>query len=179
MKKSKTTPVWKFAKYKGELNRDYKISRSGEIVAAATMEPITTYNMSKKSIHNRSDYQAVYLKGTSTSPIRAHTVICETFHGQAKPGQVVTHRNGLRDDNHPSNLVWTSQKDVNRRTSHPRYAAKVIKKVKTLLNKGFSHDDVATKTGMSDSNVASINSGYTHIAVLPLTAKQLEYGNVI
>lgn len=41
----------------------------------------------------------------------AHRLVCTVFHGRPRPGQVVRHLNGNRQDNRAANLVWGSRQE--------------------------------------------------------------------
>ena len=173
---------WKYMKLNGELNRDYKVSNYGDIVHARTMEPLPQRNMDKKCARNGTDYKSVTIKGKKV-PVRVHRVVCETFNGPAPEGKVVVdHINERKNDNKASNLQWVTQSENCSRSLRKhgvtRYPQSTIVRTKKLLNKGLSNDAIAQKVGMTDSNVSAIKYGQIHRAVQPLTAEQVELGNV-
>jgi len=179
MSKSKNIQ-WKFMKLNGKLNRSYKVSDQGDIVKAATMEPLTQFKMDKKSVVNGSDYRAVVIAGNSH---RVHRIVCETFNGKPKNGKtVVDHLDEYKDNNAASNLEWVTQSE-NCKRQYAKHGAKrhplsTIVRTKKLLNKGLTNDTIAQKVGMSDSNVSAIKWGYIHTGVKPYTVDQVVLGNV-
>ena len=181
MTKSKTVQ-WKFLKLNGEIDRRYKVSNEGEIFNVKKGVLVKAYAMQKKSPFNGSDYQQVYVAGKLH---RLHRIVCETFHGQAPAGKdIVLHSDEYKDHNHKDNLKWGTLGENSRdfyasRNGKPaRYSEAKIRRVKTLINKGYTNDKVATMTKVGDSSVSLIKMGRSRRTVLPLTNRQVELGNV-
>lgn len=63
----------------------------------------------KSSKNARHIYFNIVYRGMS--PIKVHRAVCEAFHGQPEPGQVVIHENENALDNRPQNLRWGTQKE--------------------------------------------------------------------
>lgn len=52
---------------------------------------------------------SVYAKGERKPKLKAvHDLICRTFKGPPKPGQIVLHKDDKKKNNKPSNLNWGS-----------------------------------------------------------------------
>jgi len=184
MAKSKAkTLQWKFLKLNGTIDRAYKVSNEGDVFNVKKGVRVASYDMLKKSPFNGTDYQSVYLKGYGK--LRLHRVVCETFHGAAPAGKnVVLHLDERKDNNNKNNLKWGSQGENAQGwiTSIggivPRHSLAKIRRVKRLINKGFTNDKVATMTKISDSHISLIKLGRSHRNVEPLTTQQLALGNV-
>jgi hypothetical protein len=56
----------------------------------------------------RHTYMAIVYRGKN---YKMHRLICEAFHGEPKPGQVVLHLDEDATNNRPDNLRWGSQKE--------------------------------------------------------------------
>jgi hypothetical protein len=175
---------WKFLKTNGELDRRYKISEKGDIFNVKKGRLVNTYSMCKKSPFNGTDYKSAYVQGKVQ---RVHRLVCETFHGPAPDtcSNVVLHLDECKDNNHKDNLRWgTSSENTNdyyasRKGAAPRYTPAKISRAKSLINKGYTNDKVAVMTKISDSTISQIKLGRIHRAIEPLTAEQVELGNVI
>lgn len=172
---------WKFMKYNGVLNRNYKVFKDGTIVHAKTGDTVKTYDMDKKSGKNGSDYQQVYIKGHKNL-LRTHRIICETYHGKPTNGRyVVNHVDEFKNNNSIDNLQWVTPSENAKayyaNNEYVKYPRSTIIKVKRLLNKGKTNDQIAQEVKMSDSNVSAIKLGYIHTAVKPLTTQQRDLGN--
>lgn len=179
--KNKKDIKWKFLKLNGKLNRNYKVSNYGHIINAKTKVPLKQRDMQKKSGKNGSDYKSVSIPGVSSS-VRVHRIVCETFHGPAGPGQTqVNHIDEHKDNNVPSNLEWvTPSQNIQayyQNNERSYFSRNDIVRVKRLLNKGMTNDQVGQAVGMSNSNVSSIKLGYIHSRVKPFTRDQKELGN--
>ncbi len=176
----KTNVKWKYLKMNGKLDRGFKVSNYGDILDTATGEELMQYDMAKKSAKNGTDYKAVYLYG---GPHRVHRIVCETFNGkQPKNKPWVRHLDGRKNNNKAGNVAWASPSETtlhsHKMNNYIRFSLNTIKRVKRLINKGETNEDIATVVSMSDSNVSAIKYGYIHIGVEPLTEEQLELGNV-
>jgi len=173
---------WKFLKLNGTIDRRYKVSNEGDIFNVKKGVLVTTHNMQKKSPFNGSDYQGICLSGTH---YRLHRVVCETWHGIAPVGQnSVLHLDEYKDNNHKDNLQWGTQAQntqdfyTSRNGKPARHSEAKIRRVKTLLNKGYTNDKVATMTKVGDSSVSLIKMGRSRRTVEPLTEQQIALGNV-
>jgi hypothetical protein len=58
--------------------------------------------------HYRSGYKQIYIRKFQKNRY-IHILVCEAFHG--KSNLQVNHINGIKDDNRPENLEWTTQKE--------------------------------------------------------------------
>jgi len=141
MSKSKTVQ-WKFAKINGAMDRRFKVSNEGEIFNVKKGVLVNKVRAYKRSPFNGTDYQRVNLAGTQ---YRLHRIVCETFHGPAPAGQnIVLHLDERKDNNDKSNLRWGSMAQnsqdffASRNGKPARHSEAKIKRVKTLLNKGYS-----------------------------------------
>jgi len=182
MAKSKTIQ-WKFLKLSGSIDRRYKVSNEGEIFNVKKGVLVNQRDMMKKSPFNGTDYQSVYLKGYGL--LRLHRVVCETFHGAAPVGKnIVLHLDERKDNNDKNNLKWGTLSEnaqayyASRNGKAPRHSMTKIKRAKTLINKGYTNDKVATMTKIGDSLISLIKLGRSHRMVEPLTTQQIELGNV-
>lgn len=178
---------WKFLKLNGVIDRQYKVSDHGDIVHTKDLQPLTQYDMGKKSPRNGTDYKSVSIPNSVSVPnvcksVRVHRIVCETFHGEAPVGKnLVAHFNDRKNDNKSSNLGWVSSSEnmtmYYENNPYVKYSDSKVSQVKRLVNKLWTNDRIAQKVGMSDSNVSSIKFGYIHSAVEPFTENQLELGN--
>jgi len=176
---------WKFLKYNGEMIRQYKVSNEGEIFDAKNGVLLKQHNMCKKSPFNGSDYQCVKISALSKHPLRVHRLVCETFHGPAPTGQnVVLHLDEHKDNNDKDNVTWGTSAQNTQGWIHsmggvvPRHSLAKIRRAKKLINKGLTNDKVAVMTKIGDSSISQIKLGRIHRTVEPLTAQQIELGNV-
>ena len=181
MAKSKTVQ-WKFLKLNGVIDRRFKVSNEGEMFNVKQGVLVKSYDMQKKSPFNGSDYKQVCIDGKLR---RLHRLVCETFHGQAPIGKnVVLHKDEYKDNNNKNNLKWGTLSENSRgfyasRGGIPaRYTEAKIRRVKTLINKGYTNDKIATMTKVGDSTVSFVKMGRSRRTVLPLTERQIELGNV-
>ncbi len=170
---------WKFLKLNGTLHRDLKVSDKGVIIDAKTGTELPQHNMAKKSVVNGTDYRAVSIDGF---PHRVHRIVCETFHGkQPKKKPYVRHLDGRKDNNHATNVEWATPSETllaaHKQNNYVRYSLTTIQRVKRLINKGRTNEQVAESVSMSDSNVSAIKYGYIHTRVEPHTKQQVELGN--
>lgn len=60
--------------------------------------------------HKGYKYVTLYSCGIKHQ-FRAHRLILEIFHGEAPPGYVCNHKNGIKTDNRIENLEWTTHKE--------------------------------------------------------------------
>jgi len=167
---------WKYMKLDGALNRNYKVSDQGDIVASTTMKPLTQSDMGKKCAKNGTDYKSVSIVGRKNG-VRVHRIVCETFRGAPKGDRTqVGHLDEHKDNNALSNLKWISPTERSRayfaNNTLPRYTTAVVVRTKKMINKGLTNDKIAQKTGMSDSNVSAIKLGIIHSEVKPYTSNQ-------
>ena len=165
---------WKFLKLNGEINRKYMVSDAGDIVLTRTKKPLKKSRMYKRSNTNGSDYLSVQIDGQK---MRAHRIVCETFHGPAPRGKkLVGHVDDVKSNNRVKNLQWVSASDNMSAyySKHERtfYTQKAISTVKRLINKGMTNDSIATKMKMSDSLVSAVKLGLLHVEVKPFTKQQ-------
>ncbi len=97
---------------------------------------------------------------------------------------IVLHGDECKDNNNKNNLKWGSLAEnsqaflASRNGVAPRYTEAKIRRVKTLINKGYTNDKVATMTKVGDSSVSLIKLGRSRRTVLPLTTQQIALGNV-
>lgn len=171
---------WKFLKLNGTLYRNLKVSDRGDIIDAKTKKALPQHDMAKKSVANGTDYKSVTIDGY---PYRAHRIVCETFHGkQPKKKPYVRHIDGRKNNNKASNVEWATPSETllaaHKQNSYNRFSLTTIKRVKRLINKGHTNEQIAETVAMSDSNVSAIKYGYIHTSVEPHTNQQLELGNV-
>lgn len=54
-------------------------------------------------------YRTLHVPGKNT--LRAHTVICEAYHGERPAGAVVRHLDGVSTNDHADNLAWGTQQE--------------------------------------------------------------------
>ncbi len=180
-KKSKTVQ-WKFAKINGKIDRRYKVSNEGDVFNVKKGVLVNTRNMQKKSPFNGTDYKCISLAGQS---LRLHRLVCETFHGKAPAGKnVVLHLDERKDNNNTTNLCWGTLSEntqgylQSRNYKRPSHSEAKIRRVKTLINKGYTNDRVAQMTKVGDSSVSLIKLGRSRRDVLPLTNQQIALGNI-
>lgn len=84
----------------------YMASRCGKI------KNLTTGRISEGGKAGRYLKVSVYPDGESKPHLEyLHILICKTFHGPGKKGQVVKHKNNMRFDCSASNLEWSTQSD--------------------------------------------------------------------
>lgn len=93
--------------------------------------------------------------------VLVHRVVARLFHGEPEKGQMVNHKNGVKQDNRPGNLEWVSQADNNR---HATYELKVNRRKPQfnhteaieLVTAGFTQKFVAELFNVSASAVFRI-----------------------
>lgn len=173
---------WKFLKLDGVIDRRYKISNEGEVFNVKKGVLVTKNRAYKRSPYNGSDYMRVQINGKQH---RLHRIVCETFHGPAPAGKdIVLHNDEVKDNNNKDNLKWGSLSEnsqdflASRNGVAPRYTEAKIRRVKKLINKGYTNDRVATMTKVGDSTVSLVKLGRSRRSVLPLTIQQIALGNV-
>lgn len=92
-----------------------------------------------------------------------HRLVCEAFNGPAPSSKhQVNHKNGIKDDNRPSNLEWVTHKEngVHSATVLNNSPRKVSDDtVKELLRQGRTGRSVARELGISPSLVSFIKKG--------------------
>jgi hypothetical protein len=126
---------------------------------------------------NRDGYRYVilFLGGTGK-----HAHICRlvamAWHGEPKPGQVVRHLDGSRDNDVPENLQWGTLKE----NSHDRIAHGTIinganvhsaklteKQVKEILSSNLPRGVLAKRYGVSGKTITRIRTGrsWKHVRI--------------
>jgi len=84
---------------------EYELSSDGEIRSIYTMRPLG-------GGRDKDGYRRLVLcTGGVRVYARLATMVAETYIGPRPAGFVVRHLNGVRDDNRPANLEWSTQKD--------------------------------------------------------------------
>lgn len=132
-----------------------------------------------------SGYRQVYLAKGVTQ--QAHRFIWEAVNGPIPDGMFINHRNGIKHDNRLENLeLVTHQENVRHawrtglNTSTKgvaHHAAKLnnlrVYAIRALSDLGFTHSDIARRSGISRSQVSSIarREAWAH---LPERAARIE-----
>lgn len=84
---------------------EYQLSSDGEVRSIYTMRPL----VGRK---DKDGYRAlVACSGGRRLSVRVATMVLEAWVGPRPPGYVARHLNGVRDDNRPANLAWSTQKE--------------------------------------------------------------------
>lgn len=134
-----------------------------------------TTKIIRPSVNSRG-YLSIYLGGKlSGRPCRkgacVHLLVCEAFHGTKPRGFQCNHIDGVKTNNHQSNLEWVSPGDNQRhayatglRTStfgSSRKNAKLIESdvIEIIQNKSIGLKSAARKYGVSHVTIKQIRDG--------------------
>jgi hypothetical protein len=102
--------------------------------------------------------------------VRVHAMVLLAWRGPPKPGQECLHKNGVRDDNRPTNISWgTGKENAEDRMRHGNYkdcehhkmaklTAAQVSEIKASLESGVS---LADKFKVSTATISSIRCGKT------------------
>ncbi len=153
----------------------YFASKEGNIYSAWTNNGIKEGKRHKISPRKwKNGYVGLQVRVANQTYLNTsiHRLICIAFHGVPLLGQEVSHINGKRDDNRANNLMWESRSDnhkrkiahgttdrgsKNSRASLTHEQVKVIKRM--LVNKQYTHQEIATQYGVSRGTISKINNG--------------------
>lgn len=107
---SKKSPNWKYLRLNGELNRDYIVTKNGEILTAKGRKPVSTYNDAKVHSVLKGDKTRVRINGKFYYVDR---LVCETWNGTPENQDLYcVHKDGNLENNNPPNLMWGDARDV-------------------------------------------------------------------
>lgn len=102
--------------------------------------------------------------------VRVHALVLLAWKGKPKPGQQCLHKNGVRDDNRPSNISWgTGKQNAEDRKRHGNYkdceehkmaklTAAQVSEIKSSLERGV---DLADRFNISPCTISNIRCGKT------------------
>jgi hypothetical protein len=136
---------------------------------------------------NKPGYQYVTIRvDGGQQPKTLHRLVAQAFIGDVPDGSVVDHINGDRQDNRVENLrILThsenirAYRDVCRRTGRHgfKHDAEVIARVKRdLLDKKYTHAEIALRNGISRSHVGNIACGNQWAHVSPADGEGVDDG---
>jgi len=105
--------------------------------------------------------------------VRRASLICAAFHGPRPKGREVRHLDGVRQNDAPSNVVWSTHKEnCGDKLGHGTAQRGVVngnakiteeqaRMVKGLLRNGLTARETATISGVTRANVYNIKYGKT------------------
>lgn len=101
-----------------------------------------------------------------------HVLVCAAFHGPPPPGTEVSHLDGCKTNNVPSNLRWETRSENRRRrllhdggdhghlNSRALLNAEQVAEVRHLLAEGtLTHEQIGQRFGVSRAFITKINRG--------------------
>lgn len=137
---------------------------------------------------NRYGYPVVFLNGNGKPVLKSvHRAVVEAFIGPIPNGMVVNHRDGLKTNNHISNLEICTCKQNSRHmvnvlgkmvgNNHPRsiITEDNAREIVQLSRAGVDQESIAAKFGVTRHTVAKIMTGRQWsraTGLLPLSASQ-------
>lgn len=113
------------------------------------------------------DSNGYYVIGCGGQTIRAHRVVCRTFHGAPRPGvDVVNHINTIRSDNRVANLEWvTTRQNIMHSAENIHFKSGRVTAVAQYSLEGklvAVHDSMAAAsraTGIKSNRISSVIKG--------------------
>lgn len=157
----------------------YEVSDCGQIRTVSRRVPcrgngtILLKSRIRKIVLNRYGYPVVTMEGGGRKKIlkSIHRAVVEAFAGPIPAGMSVNHRDGVKTNNHISNLEICTCKENSRHmvdvlgkmsgVGHPRSMmseAQVLRAVE-LVRQGIGHDIIAAEYGVSRSAITRIMMG--------------------
>jgi hypothetical protein len=125
-----------------------------------------------KASPNEKGYMRVFLRKNNQTHTRyVHRVICETFHGPAKDGYEVRHKNGVRSDNRAANLAWAthSENEADKqahgtliwgeKAAHSKLTNFVVSEMRNMVRNGASMQDAARHYEVNEKVAADAITG--------------------
>lgn len=119
-------------------------------------------------------FVALY-KNDQPTYCRVHVLICEAFHGTRPEGLIVSHLDDNKENNLPSNLIWETASENQKRkfiNGHGddgiRNSRALVKTkeqldhIRWLISQGFSDQKIADSIGTSRGFVKSIRTGRSY-----------------
>lgn len=166
--------IWKdVVEYKNQ----YKVSNFGKVKSLPKLrckkEKILKPNLS-------SEYKRVVLyKNNKRKEFLIHRLVCEAFNGKCPNGKsIVNHKNGIKKDNRPENLEWSTPKDNanhsikilgnridgtnNGNSIFNKFQVNWIRKYHNPNNKDFSSVAISKITGLSRYSIMRIINNLTY-----------------
>lgn len=99
----------------------YEVSSCGRVRSLVGVEPAEL-----KQTVNGGGYPSVRLCNGAVRTVYTHHIVAEAFHGPRPAGHDIHHVNGIRTDNHASNLQYLSRREHAR--AHARKRGRQIAK---------------------------------------------------
>jgi len=127
-------------------------------------------NEQPKPTYNENGYRKVVINNKN---IRVHRLVALVFCEKPKGCDVVNHLDGSRNNNHASNLEWTTRGDNTRhaakngllsageRHARTELTVAVVLAIDALLSAGTPNGAIAAQTGVSREIVSKIKAGRT------------------
>jgi hypothetical protein len=130
-----------------------------------------------------SDYLQVRIGkkalGTNGAQTRlVHVLVCSAFHGERPDGETVSHKNGMRTDNRPSNLLWENcsanlarrkehgTDDRGTRNSRARLNDEELAKMRRILReKEYTHAQIGNMFNVTRVFVTKVANNYRYAEV--------------
>lgn len=86
----------------------YEVSDLGRVRRHNNLTGVGNHRVLKGNLDNKGYWRVTLSGGGRRRAVGIHTLVAEAFMGRRHHGMEVNHRNGIKEDNRPSNLKYTS-----------------------------------------------------------------------
>lgn len=133
----------------------------------------------KGGLDSKKKYRQVMARGSATKgkfkTNRVHRLVCSAFHGLPKGEDTVSHIDGNKENNQPTNLIWEPMSANHKRklthgtddrgykNSRAKLNRPQIQQMREMISRGYlTHEKIGTMFGVSRLFVTKVANGYRY-----------------
>ena len=155
-----------WSKYKRFRNSPYYVSPTGEIFRLYRNTKTKPTRLKRLSPSPGTyGYPRIHLSWDGKKKeCSVHSVVAEVFYGKAAQGYCVNHKDGVKTNNHPSNLEWVTPKGnvdhawaTGLSKPHPKKLTR--EQVEEIRTSCLSYRELSTRFGISYRTVVKVQHG--------------------